>query len=102
MTETIIAAIIGAAISLITTMLTLLVNASIEKNKVQAERQQRKEEAKREKLTDIYTELVSIINAYPKESPNNALEYIECPPHYEMESFDSIVDILNYQIDDYK
>lgn len=42
MTETIIAAIIGAAISLITTLLTLLVNASIEKNKVQAERQQRK------------------------------------------------------------
>lgn len=31
MTETIIAAIIGAAISLITTLLTLLVNASIEK-----------------------------------------------------------------------
>ena len=54
MTETIIAVIIGAAISLITTMLTLLVNASIEKNKVQAERKQRKEEAKREKLTDIY------------------------------------------------
>ena len=102
MTETIIAAIIGAAISLITTMLTLSVTASIEKSKVQAERQQRKEEAKREKLTDIYTELVSIINAYPKESPNNVLENIEYPPHYSMESFDSIVDILNYQIDDYK
>ena len=53
MTETIIAAIIGAAISLITTLLTLLENASIEKNKVQAERQQRKKEAKREKMADI-------------------------------------------------
>lgn len=102
MTETIIAAIIGAAISLVTTILTLVVNAVIEKSKVQAERQQRKEEAKREKLTDIYMELVSIINSYPKESPNNALENIECPPHYEMESFDSIVDILDYQIKDYK
>ena len=102
MTETIVAAIIGAAISLITTMLTLSVTASIERNKVQAERQQKKEETKREKLTDIYTELVSIINSYPKESPNNVLENIEYPPHYSMESFDSIVDILNYQIDDYK
>ena len=107
MTETIIAAIIGAAISLIGKLRyrlseSLLVNASIEKNKVQAERQQRKEEAKREKLTDIYTELVSIINSFPKESPNNVLENIEYPPHYSMESFDSIVDILNYQIEDYK
>ena len=42
MTETIIAAIIGAAISLITTLLTLLVNASIEKNKVQAEATKKK------------------------------------------------------------
>lgn len=102
MTETIIAAIIGAAISLITTMLTLRVTAAIERNKVQAERQQRKEEAKREKLTDIYTELVSIINSFPKESPNNALERIEYAPHYSMEYFDSIIDILNYQIEDYK
>lgn len=102
MTETIIAAIIGAAISIITTMLTLLVNASIERNKVQVERQQRKEEVKREKLTDIYTELVSIIKSFPKESPNNVLEYIEYPPHYSMESFGSIIDILNYQIEDYK
>ena len=101
MTETMVAAIIGAAISLITTMLTLSVTASIEKSKVQAERQQRKEEAKREKLTDIYTELVSIINSYPKESPNN-VENIEYPLHYSMESFDSIIDTLNYQIDDYK
>lgn len=99
MTETTVAAIIGAAISLITTILTLGVTATIEKNKVQAERQQRKEEAKREKLTDIYTELVSIINLFPKESPNNVLENIEYSPHYSMESFDSIVNILNYQID---
>lgn len=83
-------------------MLTLSVTASIEKSKAQAERQQRKEEAKREKLTDIYTELVAIINSYPQESPNNVLENIEYAPHYEMEFFDSIVDILNYQIEDYK
>lgn len=102
MTEPIIAAIIGAAISLITTILILSVNTSIERNKMRVEIQQKKEEAKREKLTDIYTELVSIINSFPKESPNNALEYIEYPPHYSMESFDSIIDILNYQIEDYK
>ena len=61
MTETIIAAIIGAAISLITTMLTLVVNAAIEKSKVQAERQQRKEEAKREKLKHSWNDKHGIL-----------------------------------------
>ena len=45
---------------------------------------------------------MSIINSFPKESPNNVLENIEYSPHYSTESFDSIVDILNYQIEDYK
>ena len=45
---------------------------------------------------------MSIIISFPKESPNNVLENIEYSPHYSTESFDSIVDILNYQIEDYK
>ena len=98
MTETIIATIIGAIISIITTLLTLLVNANIEKNRIKADREQKKAEVKREKLTDVYAELVLILNSFPKISPNNVLKNIEGAPHYSMESFDSIIDILNYQI----
>ncbi len=102
MTETIIAALIGAGISMISTILTLLVTTLIERNRIRTEIQQKKEETKRERLTDTYTELVSIINSFPKESPNDILKNIEYPPHYSMESFESIIKILNYQIEDYK
>ena len=82
--------------------MTLLVNANIEKNRIKADREQKKAEVKREKLTDVYAELVLILNSFPKISPNNVLKNIEGAPHYSMESFDSIIDILNYQIEDYK
>lgn len=102
MKEVVIPALIGAGISIITTALTLLINALIEKNKLQAERQQKREDAKRERLTDIYTEFVSIMNSFPMESPNDILETIEEPPHYSLESFDSVIDALGYQVEEYK
>lgn len=102
MSETIIGTLIGAVISVAVTVLTLYSNAYIEKNKIKAEKKQKDAEIKREKLTDVYIELASILNAFPKLSPNNTLENIEYSPHYSMESFDSIITILNYQIGDYK
>ncbi len=102
MSETIIAALIGAGISIMTTVLTLLVNAFIEKNKVRVEVQQKREITKRERLTDVYTDLLSIINSFPRESPNDILKNIEYPPRYSLESFKSIIEILNYQIGDYR
>ena len=35
-------------------------------------------------------------------SPNNALSDVEYSPHYSMESFGTVINSLNYQIDDYK
>lgn len=98
MTETIVGAFIGACITFITT----IVNAHIENKKRKVEIEQKHFETKRDKLSNIYENLISIINSYPHGSPNDILECIECPPNYSLESFDSIIMTLEYQIEDYK
>lgn len=50
----------------------------------------------------IYEELLSILNTFPKVSPTDILKNIEFPPCYSMESFESVIEILNYQINDGK
>lgn len=101
MSETIIAALIGAGITLITTIITVFVNAHIENDKRKREIRQKDFETKRNNLTKVYKKLLSIINLYPNASPNDLLNNIEYPPEYSMESFDTIIDILKWQIDDY-
>lgn len=105
MSETIEAAIItgamAATITLFTSILTLIVNAHIEIKKRNIEMQQKYYETKRENLNGTYQKLLSIVNSYPNVSPNDILVNLECPPNYSMESFDSIITILGYQIEDY-
>ena len=101
MSETMIAALIGSGVTLITTMVTLFVNSLIEKHKSQLEIQQKKYEVKRGKLNDIYTKLIDIVNQYPNSSPNDILRYVEYAPNYSMEMFDAVLDSLDYQIEDY-
>ena len=55
MTDTMMATIIGAGATLLTAMVTLVVNSLIEKHKWRMEVKQKKYEVKREKLNDIYT-----------------------------------------------
>lgn len=105
MSETIIVAvigvvgvIIGAVISSVTTM----INARSENNRNKALIQQKDIEIKREHLDEIYKKLVSVINLYPKSSPNDILKYVEYAPSYSMESFDSVIKSLDYQIEDYR
>lgn len=93
MSETIIVAVIGvggvvigAVISVITTMISA--RAENKRNRILI--QQKNIEIKREHLNGIYKKLISVINLYPKSSPN-----------YSMESFDSVVKLLDYQIEDY-
>ena len=105
MSETIITAVIGvigvaigATISIISTIIST--HAEDKRNKILMH--QKEIEAKREHLDGIYKKLVSVINLYPKSSPNDILKHIEYAPSYSMESFDSVITSLNYQIDDYK
>ena len=77
MSDTMIAALIGSGVTLITTMVTLFINSLIEKQKWQLEIQQKRCDVKREKLNDIYEKLVDIVNQYPNSSPNDILQYVK-------------------------
>lgn len=100
MSETIIATLIGSGLTLISTMVTLFIKFLIDKHMCQMEIQQKKYEVKREKLNDIYKKLVDIVNQYPNSSPTDVLKYVEYAPNYSMESFDAVLKILDYQIED--
>ena len=102
MTDTMMATIIGAGATLLTAMVTLVVNSLIEKHKWRMEVKQKKYEVKREKLNDIYIKLVDIVNQYPNVSPNDVLQCVEYPPNYEMEWFDGVLMSLDDQLEDYQ
>ena len=102
MSETMIGTLVGSAVTLITTIVTLYINSLIEKNKCQLEIQQKKYEIKRKKLNDIYEKLVDIVNQYPNSSPSDVLLFVDNAPHFSMESFDAVLTSLDYQIEDYK
>ena len=102
MSEQMIATIVGGWVSLITTIVTWFIKALIEKHKCQMKIQQKRYEVKREKLNDIYEKLVDIVNQYPNSSPNDVLQYVEDASSYSMESFDAVLNSLDYQIEDYK
>jgi len=102
MSETLIVALISAGASLTVSMVTLITNTYIEKIKNKLEMWQKRYQSKRERLSEIYRELIMIINLFPNLSPNDVLKWVEYPPNYSLEAFDAVIKILNYQIEDYK
>lgn len=102
MSETINASVIGAVISAVIRVITTMINTRNENNRNKILMQQKDMETKREHLDSIYKKLMSIINLYPKLSPNDILKYVEYAPNYSMESFDSVVKSLDYQIEYYR
>ena len=102
MSETMIGTLVGSAVTLITTIVTLYINSVIEKHKCQLEIKQKKYEVKRKKLNDIYEKLVDIVNQYPNSSPSDVLLFVDNAPNFSMESFDAVLTSLDYQIEDYK
>lgn len=102
MSETIIAALIGAGATLVVTVVTQITYAFVERTKNEIEMRQKAYETKRNNLNDVYKELITIINMYPNSSPNDSLKYVDYPPNYSMEHFDAILKSLDYQIEDYK
>lgn len=97
-----LAALISAGGTLLVSIVTLVANAFIERFKSKSEIQQKEYQSKRERLNEVYKELIAIINLYPNSSPNDVLKYVEYAPNYSMENFDSILKSLAYQIEDYK
>lgn len=102
MSDPMITALVSAGGTLIVSIVTLVANAFIEGFRNKSEMKQKDYQSKREHLNEVYKELISIINLYPNSSPNDILKYIDYAPNYSMEYFNSILQILDYQIEDYK
>lgn len=102
MSDAMLATLISAGGTLLVSIVTLVANALIERFKSKSEIQQKEYQSKRERLNEVYKELIAIINLYPNSSPNDVLKYVEYDPNYSMENFDSILKSLAYQIEDYK
>lgn len=102
MSDAMLAALISAGGTLLVSIVTLVANAFTERFKSKSEIQQKEYQSKRERLNEVYKELIAIINLYPNSSPNDVLKYVEYAPNYSMENFDSILKSLAYQIEDYK
>lgn len=102
MSEVIIAALIGAGITLVTTTCTLVLNYRIQKDKIQYDYTIKQQETKKERLSNIYETLIKIINLYPSTSPNDVLSGVEYAPNYLMERFEAVLKSLDYQIEDYR
>lgn len=102
MSETMIAALIGAGATLLITLITQTITVFMFKFKSNMEIKQIEHQLKKEKLDGVYKTLISVINLFPDMSPNDVLNCVEYGPHYSMESFDCILESLDYQIEDYK
>lgn len=102
MSEAIIAALIGAGITLVTTLCTLFLNYRIQRDKIRYDYTIKQQETKKERLSKIYETLIKIINLYPSTSPNDVLNGVEYVPNYSMEWFDAVLKSLDYQIEDYR
>jgi len=102
MSETMIAALIGAGATLLVTLITQLATVFISKYKSSLEMRQKEYQSKRGNLHEVYKTLISVINLFPNVSPNDILKYVEYAPNYSLEHFDSILKSLDYQIEDYQ
>lgn len=102
MSETMVTALVSAGATLLVSIITLVVNASIDRFKSKLEIQDKMCQSKRRNLNDVYKTLISIVNLYPKSSPNDILKCVEYAPNYSMELFDSVIKSLDYQIEDYE
>lgn len=102
MSQDMIAALIGAGVTLLVTVITKAIDVFMFKHKDSMEFKQMEHQLKKEKLDEVYKNLISAINFFPDMSPNDVLNCVEYSPHYSMESFDSVLKSLDYQIEDYK
>ncbi|WP_260502938.1 hypothetical protein [Listeria booriae] len=93
-----LATIVGGGIGVVG----IVIGALITQRSARIEFRQKEYQAKREALTDVYKSLISIINLYPDESPNDILRWIKYAPGYRLEGFDAIFNILDIKLEDYK
>lgn len=95
-------ALISAGATLIVTVVTLITNVYIEMFRSKFATHQKTLQSKTENLSDVYKQLISIINSYPSSSPNDILKHVKYAPNYSMEYYGAVLRSLDYQIEDLK
>ncbi|MGJ0975998.1 hypothetical protein [Enterococcus faecalis] len=98
MESELLSALVGGVIGVVGTIITQR-GAKIVK---ESELRQTEKQAKRGILTEVYKSLISVVDLYPEESPNDILEHIQYSPNYSLESYDAIFNILDIKLEDYK
>ena len=81
MSDVMLAAFISAVVTLMVNIVTLVTNIFVERFKSKSEIQRKEYQSKRERLNEVYKELIAIINLYPNSSPNDVFEHIEYAPN---------------------
>lgn len=106
MSETVAVALITSSVSVMGTLLGVFLTQYFtnknENKKRETERNLERLKSKKEKLDPIYRCLIEIINLFPDKTPQDILQYIDYAPNYSSEHFDTVYQILGYQIDDYR
>ncbi|GGG31837.1 hypothetical protein GCM10007425_28120 [Lysinibacillus alkalisoli] len=98
MSDTLIAAFLGAIITLIGQISTVYISNFKENLKFK----QKEFQSKRDNLSEVYQALISAINSYPNESPADVLGNIKHGPGYSFERFETTLKSLDFQIEDYR
>lgn len=102
MSDELLGTLIGGIIGVLGTVLGTFITQINTRKIKESEMKQKEYLAKRETLTEIYKSLITIINLYPNESPNDILSWIECAPNYSLESYNSIFTSLDFILEDYE
>lgn len=98
MSSELVGAIIGGIIGVLGTIITQRGSRKVK----ESEWRQKEYQAKRETLTEVYKSLISIINLFPDESPNDILRNIKYAPNYCLENYDAVFSILDIKFKDYE
>lgn len=93
-----LSALVGGVVGVVGTMITQR-GAKILKK---LELRQTEKQEKRKILTEVYKSLISVVDLYPEESPNDILEYVKYAPNYSIENYNAIFRILDIKLEDYE
>lgn len=102
MSNELVATIIGGGIGVLGIVIGALITQRSTRIVKESELRQKECQAKRDILTDIYKSLITIINLYPDESPNDIINHVKYPPNYSLENYNGIFSSLNFKLEDYK
>lgn len=102
MSNELLATLVGGCIGVLGIVIGALITKRSTRIVKESELSQQEYQAKRETLTDVYKSLISIINLYPDESPNDILRWTKDATGYKLESFDAIFNTLDIKLEYYK